>query len=125
LSITKQNGESTSSFCITLLHTVWFKTEISVKPSVLSPVSSIWSVVFSRLGDSSVSEFYVPMFWNTISHLHRSCSYKFKRLGITQKKYTTFTTWWKFEIKKEYGLSDDGHKRLKHPGVTTTIWSIN
>jgi hypothetical protein len=50
---------------------------------------------------------------------------KFKCLGITQKKYTTFTTWQKFEIKKEYGLSEVGHKRLKHPGVTTNHNTIN
>jgi hypothetical protein len=70
--ITKQNGESISSFCIILLHTVCFMTEINAKPSILSPVSSVWSVVSFPLGDSSASEFCVLMFRNNLSHLHRS-----------------------------------------------------
>jgi hypothetical protein len=44
---------------------------------------------------------------------------------MTQKKDTTFTKWQKFEIKNEYGLPDDSHKRLKHPGVTTNHNIIN
>jgi hypothetical protein len=41
------------------------------------------------LGDSPASEFYVPTFRNTLSHLHRVHKrrhIKFRRRGITQKK---------------------------------------
>ena len=31
------------------------------------------NIVFFILGDSLASEFYVPTFWNTLSHLHGSC----------------------------------------------------
>jgi hypothetical protein len=59
------------------------------------------NVVCFLLGDSLVSEFYMPMFQNTLFHLHRlvgtyppmkmgQCSgtlaYKIQMRGITQKK---------------------------------------
>ena len=30
-------------------------------------------IVFFLLDDSPASEFYMPTFWNTLSHLHRQC----------------------------------------------------
>jgi hypothetical protein len=33
----------------------------------------VLNVVFFLLGDSPASEYYVPIFWNIVFHLHRSC----------------------------------------------------
>jgi len=73
------------------------------------------------LGDSPASEFYIPTFRNTLSHLHRQegvcrilhlpmniekteCSetsaYKFSDAGESpRRKHATFSTRRKFEIK--------------------------
>ena len=53
--------------------------------------------VFLLLSDSPASEFYVPTFRYI----------KFRRRGITQKKYTTFTTRLQFEIKKFFVVFKD------------------
>jgi hypothetical protein len=40
---------------------------------LISNLCNVVNVVFSPLGDSLVSEFYVLTFQNTLFHRHRSC----------------------------------------------------
>jgi hypothetical protein len=81
----------------------------------------IIAVVCFLLGNSPASEFYMPMFRNTLVHLHRqvdafftylpmkmeqtACSetsvYKNSEAGeLPRRKHTTYRTRRKFEIKK-------------------------
>jgi len=53
--------------------------------------------VFFLLGDSLVSEFYVPTFRNILS-IPKRWHIKFWHRVITQRTNTTFTTQWKLEI---------------------------
>jgi len=66
---------------------------------MISNFLRVLNVVLFLLGDSPASEFYVPTFRNTLSHLHRLTPpmkmeqgvpkgrhIKFKRRGITQRK---------------------------------------
>ena len=73
----------------------------------------LYITVCFLLGNSPTSEFYMPMFRNTLFHLHRlvgmkmeqtECSetlaYKNSDAGeLPKRKHTTYRIWRKFEIK--------------------------
>jgi hypothetical protein len=53
------------------------------------------NVVFFLLGDSLASEFYVPTFWNTLSHLHRSRVNKKNNWDETERVFIQVKVWLK------------------------------
>jgi hypothetical protein len=76
-----------------VLYYGWFqnfsmlKTEMAL---LISYFCHVLNVVFFLLGDSTASEFYVPTFWNTLSHLHRRRLYCPWRRSVLKRRHIKF-----------------------------------
>jgi hypothetical protein len=79
------------AICCQSLFTCFYGT-INYNYFFISNFNHVVSVVFFLFGDRMESEFYVPTFWNTLFHHHRSsCSYDLRRWkNISKRRYIKF-----------------------------------
>ena len=83
-------------------------TKISLKHTVINT-----NFVLLILGDSPVSQFYVPTFRNTLFHLHRRCKQE-----SPKGKNATLRTQQKFEIKNKYVICNKRISNAIRPSVS-------